>query len=494
MPLFPNRARFAWLLLPLAVACGCRVSGRVEDPRTRQLDQDIAAAYHQPTELAAASHPAPAELAGPHPVEDYLRIGLAQNPEIDEARLRVESLAHRVPQAAALPDPTLNATVMPSPIQTAAGEQEFGLAMSQRLTRRSKLATRAAMAEQDVNQARAQLAETELKVAEQIRIGYARLQFVEQAIEIVESDREQLQVIENVVDRMYRVQQDVSQQDVLQVQVARSQLEAELIELQQQRRSAQAQLAALLHLSPETELGTVRDTDLDIALDESLDTLSARAIECRPELHAQLAALEKDRYASCLAELENQPDLTVGFNWIATSTDGISPVANGDDALMLSVGMNLPVYRRRIDAGIQEAETRALSSARRYDRLKDETLAEIADLVARIRSHRETLRLFREDILPKQQLTLEQSIEDYQVGKVDFLQMIDNWRKLLRYQINERRLVSDLQQAAASLARRLGAFELPESPAGAVGGTTDLDDKERPFILPVAAVGEESRS
>ena len=114
------------------------------------------------------------------------------------------------------------------------------------------------------------------------------------------------------------------------------------------------------------------------------------AIQAKPELHARLATIEKDRRAVCLAELNNDPDLTLGFNWIATSSDGISPVANGDDAFMLSLGMNLPVYRKKIDAGVREAQTRALAGARKYDRLKDETMEGVADLFAKIKGQQET--------------------------------------------------------------------------------------------------------
>ena len=78
----------------------------------------------------------------------------------------------------------------------------------------------------------------------------------------------------------------------------------------------------------------------------------------------------------------------------------------------------------------------------------------VADLFAKIKSQQENLRLFRDDIIPKQQLTLNQSIDDYQVGKVDFLQMIDNWRQLLRFQISEKRFETDLQQSLSALARK----------------------------------------
>ena len=245
------------------------------------------------------------------------------------------------------------------------------------------------------------------------------------------------------------------------MQVALSRIESELVQLQQQKQSAQARLARLLHVSPETKLEALDSLPPEQTL-RDIQHLYELAIRSRPELHAQLATIQRDRKAKCLAELQNYPDMTLGFNWISTSNDGISPVANGDDAFMLTMGMNLPVYRKRLDARVREAQTRALSSARKYDRLKDETVEGVADLFAKIKSQQETIRLFRDDIIPRQQLAFDQSRDDYRVGKVDFLQMIDNWRQLLRYHIQEKRFETDLQQTVAALARQLGGFEVPE--------------------------------
>ncbi len=439
---------------------GCRSGGQISDVRYNRLSHDYVNAQNQPAYATSVANPVAPQYSGRHSVEEYLQLGMGQNPEIQEARLMVESLANRVPQAASLPDPLLGATAYPAPIQTAAGEQDFALSLNQKIPWRGKLATRAAVAEQDVNSARANLAAVELKVAEQIKNAYFQLYFIQQAIAITKDDQKQLELIGEVVEQMYRVKREVTQQDVLQVQVALARIDSELVDFQQQKESAQAKLARLLHLSPETKPEAL-DRLPSEQIVQDIQQLYELAIEARPELHAQLSAIEKDRQSACLAELENYPDLTFGFNWIATSSDGISPVANGDDALMLTVGMNLPVYKKRIDAGVREAQTRALASTRKYDRLKDETMEGVADLFAKIKSQQENLRLFRNDIIPKQKLTLEQSIDDYQVGKVDFLQMIENWRQLLRFHIAEKRFETDLQQSLASLARQIGSFELP---------------------------------
>ncbi len=183
-----------WLpVIAMVVAsAGCRSRGQTINKRFQQLSREYVQAQQQPAYAIASSNPVFEELSGPHSVEEYLQTGLRQNSEIQEVRLMVESLANRVPQAASLPDPVLGATAFPSPVQTAAGEQEFALSMNQKVPWRGKLATKAGIAEEEVNAARARLAAVELKVVEQIKNAYYQLYFVQQAISIVEKDRKEL--------------------------------------------------------------------------------------------------------------------------------------------------------------------------------------------------------------------------------------------------------------------------------------------------------------
>jgi outer membrane protein TolC len=141
---------------------------------------------------------------------------------------------------------------------------------------------------------------------------------------------------------------------------------------------------------------------------------------------------------------------------MGTSAAGLSPVANGEDPLLLGFSVNVPIYRKRLDAGVREAESRVVSSTRQYDSLKDRTTEAVKDLYAQATSQYDLVKLFGDDIIPKAEQTLEVSQAAYQVDEVDFLTLIDNWEQLLRFQITYRRLESQLQQTLATLERVVG--------------------------------------
>ena len=440
----------------IAIVAGCRTAHPVRDREYAQVSYSVQQAWHAPAPAVDAVNPVFSHLEGPHPVEEYIQFALGQNPNIHAARKRMEAFAHQVPVAASLPDPMLNLTVQPEPVQTAAGQQELMLSANQKLHWFGKLGTRAGVAESQTNVARAQLAAAELATVAKVKRAYYELYFIQQATSVTEAEQRLLGDIRAVANTRYKAG-GTSQQDVLRADLEISNVESELIRLRQQLASGQARLARVLHVAPQTKLLALDRLPPEHA-PRDLELLQQQAVAARPELHALLAAIRRDQQAADLARLEFKPDVTLGFSWIDVSSAGISPVANGRDAFLLTAGVNLPIYRKRLDSSVRSAEAKAVSTAREYDSLRDGTLEKTTDLFAQAQSQQELLTLFREDILPKSRQTLEVSSRAYNVGQVDFLTLIDNWRQLLHYEVSYRRLEASLRQTLAELERVVGGL------------------------------------
>jgi len=465
--------RSLWLCFFAVAAIGCRSGKQIRDPEYARVSRAMQEAWSVPHAPVVATAPVVAELAGPHPVEQYIELALSQNPDIQAARKKMEALAHRVPVAASLPDPVLQVTAQPEPVQTAAGQQELIVAANQKFLLFGKLRSRASLAESQTGVARAQLAAVELATIAQVKRAYYELYFLQQTTSVTEDEQKLLVEIREVANTRYKAG-STSQQDVLRADLEVSQVENDLIRLRQQLASGQARLARLLHIAPQTPVAAL-DELLQEQAPRDLELLQQQAVLARPELHAQLAAIRRDRSAVNLARLDYKPDVTLGLSWIDVAENGISPVSNGRDSFFLSAGVNLPIYRKRLDSSVRSAEAQVVSAVREYDSLRDGTLEEVTDLFAQARSQEEMLLLFREDLLPKARQTLEVSNQAYHVGEVDFLQLIDNWRQLLRYEINYYRLEASLRQTLAELERVVGGI---------------LDQPASEIILPPSAEPE----
>lgn len=416
--------------------------------------QELTAPSQLVTPVASPSQ-APSATANSYTIQQLVDIGLTENPRIQEAQFRVEAMRHRIPQATALPDPMLSTNTYLAPVQTAAGKQTFSLGINQKFVNRDRRETQGAIVASEVQAEEAKLLSVQTEIAQQIRSACFQLLLVRTSIEITREDIQRLAEIEEVVRSQYEVKDSVSQQDVLGIQVQQSQADNELSQLQQKEKSFQARLARLLHRSPQTQFEILDDLGSS-RLQQDVDSLIAQAMEAAPQLQSQWASIQADRHRIRLAELQRVPDFTVGLNWIATSSDGISPVANGDDALLLGISLNLPVNQRRIQAGICEAHANHHANQSKYTSLQDQIAEEVFDLVAKIENLQSTIQLLQQDMIPKTQRALEISIDQYSTGSVQYSAMIDNWRTLLRYRLSLANMQSQQQQWLAALSQSVG--------------------------------------
>jgi outer membrane protein TolC len=450
----------SWLLFAACLLIGCKTAHQVRDSEYAQVSCAVQQAWHATLPADAAISPIADELAGPQAVDTYIRFALSQNAGVQAARKRMEAAAMRVPQAASLKDPMLSVTgwpFFPYVPQTAAGRVTTDTMISQEVPWVGKLRAQSQAAEAEVDMARAQLAAAELEVIEQVSRGYYQLYFVEQSLQITQKNRTLLADVLQIADVRYRTGQ-TSQQDVLRLQAELSTVDGDIVRLGQELDSARADLAQLLHVSPETPFETMgRLADRDIPRD--IDRLYKQAVVARPELHEQLAAIERDRFKVQRARLDYYPDLTFGALWGEMTTNrALAPSADGLDMVGLNISGNLPVYRGRISAGVREAQAQVVASARQYDQVRDQTLRDVKSLFAQAKSQHEIARLFRESIIPKTEQALDVAIREYQVGTTEFVQLIDNWRELLRLQIMHQQLEAQLRQTLASLERIVGGL------------------------------------
>lgn len=410
-------------------------------------------------ELATRATDGEAEmgLAGSHAVDYYVQLALENNPEILAAQHRVAAQTEVIPQVTSLADPTLSDTFQPfhnNSLQTAAGRGPNRLTLAQKFPWFGKLRVRGEVAEAETQIAITQLAQAQLKVIEDVNLAYYDVYFNQKSIKITQKNQRLLTDLLKFAEARYRTGA-TSQQDVLRAQVELDKLENRLIFLNQKLRQAQADLAEVIQADPESDL---RASSLDVpSAPRQINQLYEAAILSRPEIQEQLHALIRNQKAEELAHLRYKPDVTLGMGWqTITNDDAISPVANSNDNVAFTVGINLPIYRDRLRAGVNEAEHRSVESTRRYEATRDDTFRIIRRLTVQAHALEEQIALFRDKIIPKTEQTLRISTADYRVGKVDFQQILENWGDLLLLQIQLVRLETNLGQTLASLERVVG--------------------------------------
>ncbi|MDA7662643.1 hypothetical protein N8550_01445, partial [Pirellulaceae bacterium] len=102
------------------------------------------------------------------------------------------------------------------------------------------------------------------------------------------------------------------------------------------------------------------------------------------------------------------------------------------------------------------------------DSLRDEIAEEVYVLVDKLESLKQMLGLMQNEIIPKASRTLELSIAEYATGSADYIQLIENWRNVLRFRLSEAGFQSQYNQAFVSLVRAVGQLDLTVEDSAAI--------------------------
>lgn len=410
---------------------------------------------------------------------------LARNPELDAARQRAAAARQMAPQAGSLPDPMAGLTAFLLTPETRTGPQNAMVSLSQRFPWFGKLDLRSqrALAAAAAAGAEAEARALEL-VTETRRLAY-ELAFLDGWRDIVRSDRSVLDHYEELAESRYSAGVGIGQ-SVIKIQAEITRDESRLLQIADRRSTIAARLNALrdrpASLSIEAPaLPEPRDSSgLAGRLGSGLDSeLGRRALEARPEIaraDAEISAAEK---GTELADLARFPDVTVGLTYtqVGAREDAAGranpPQGNGDDILGVTASVNLPVWRDRIEAGLEEAlaRKRAAESARRA--VAAGIGRDLGELTERLDLTWRQLRLYDDVLIIQAEESLSSAESAYSAGSINALDLLDAERVLLDVRTSTARARADW---AITLARLEGAVGRPidlssemtsEEPSGA---------------------------
>lgn len=449
------------LAIATAIVAGC-APGPLDDPLSswpkgdpgldalrRRIAADVGRVPKRESTLANAT-----QFPDNTGVDDYVRYALEHNAGIVASRQKVARLTQRVPQAVSLDDPMFQIAPFGEMAETAAGEVGLMTGISQRLPTPGKLDARGRIAGQQVAVAVAELNERALAVVADVRRAYWSLYFTVRAIEVTQNNKKLIQQFRDIADAKLRAN-TATQPDVLRASVELSNIENELIGLRQKRTAARAMLNQLMNRPVTTALSDPEPVDLnEIGLE--LDALIAAATLTNPGLAKTRERIREYRERVKLARLNRWPDLTVSANYNAVDDDGLSGVANGDDQWWFGFGFNLPIWVQRLDAAEREANRGVLENLAELTDTSNRVAFRVQDALSKVEADQQLVILFRDVIIPQARQTVDASLSGYRAGTIDFLTLVDNWRKLLNFQVQYHRNLTRLEQDFADLQEAVG--------------------------------------
>lgn len=443
---------------------------RVEDPAEWRLGESGATHMRDSLQSQRVDKDQDETRIAALPVEDegpdiYVRIALERNPSIRSAELRAQRLGAVVPQVTSLDDPMLQVTPFGEMAQTAAGQVGFMSTVSQKFPYPGKLDTRGRIAQQDVRMAMAELQQTRLRVVANTRRAYWSYYFATRALESTRASRQLLDQFRQIAEAEYK-SGNRNQPDVLRASVELSNVENELIVLAQRQTTARSMLNQLMDRPMDSALPEPRPVEPE-QIDAELNVLLATAARHSPALLKAHERIEQYRHRRELAKLNRRPDLTVSATYNVVDAEGLSMAANGEDQWWFGFGVNLPIWAKKYDAAEREAFRGLMEGVAELTAEQNRVAFQIQDAYLRLDAQQKLVALFRDVIVPQARQTVDASTSGYRAGSIDFLTLIDNWRKLLNFDLMYHRAVTDMQFAMADLEQVVGDRVQPRTPEDA---------------------------
>jgi cobalt-zinc-cadmium efflux system outer membrane protein len=384
-------------------------------------------------------------------LSDLLAEGERVHPAIKAEAQMVESKRARIPQAKALPDPTVKVgwmgNIWPFGVQHQDPSSYRGISAMQDVPYPGKLALRGQIAETAVAAEQWNLEAARRQVRAEIKSAYYDLWAVDQAFANTQKNKGLLETLARIAEEKYKVGKGL-QQDVIRAQLEVSRILQTFTLLNRRRRTLVARINTLLLRPSDAAIGTLAPVEKS-PLDYSLGELVEKGVENSPDIRRQEQFIEQSQYAVSLAQKEYYPDFRIGYDY-AQRPD--LPDMHG-----FNVAINVPIfYKKKQREGVREAGFALQSAKQNREAIHTELLFQVKDQFLQAKASDELLTLYTRALVPQSALALESSLAAYQTGSLDFESLISNFSSVLEYETNYYEELANYQKALVNLEQITG--------------------------------------
>jgi outer membrane protein TolC len=375
-------------------------------------------------------------------------LAVRDNAELKSLRAGWEAMRERPAQAGALPNPMFTYSGM----DTAGGGAwpdtgEKRVMVQQEFPWAGKRGLREGMAAKEAEVARYELEAMTRDVVMRVKESYYDLYAVQRVIAITREEEEVVRRVEKIAGTLYATGER-AQVDVIKARTEITLLKQKLWEAQTRESTLKAGLNLLLNRRADEPLGPAV-TPPEAGFHGGLEALLALSATNRPEIQGARAQVERVELERKLMAKESVPDYKLGLEY--------RDVGAGDDMVMVTVGVDWPLWRTKNRAGVREAVKRRASSEAARDAAQRQAAFEVQEASFKLQTARRTLELYRAELIPQAEARFTASKAGYGTGKVDFMDLLESERFLL----DARRMTVMAEGAvgmqAARLERAVGA-------------------------------------
>ena len=357
------------------------------------------------------------------------------NPELKLLLMKAEISDLSVAENSNLPDPVLGLGLTNLPVESFRFDQEpmtgKTLSLSQSFPFPGKLSARCDVLslDSDINLQDYQWAKLNLR--KEIIDSYYSLSYQQKKLSLFKEKLSVFEALIPIVKARYEVA-EVSQQNLISLQLRISNIWEKLTELKSREDEIRWTISGLT--------GENFDYDLSDKLDSLVTSVPDKAILTdmlkgnNPQLIQTELQLTKSDKLFNLSEYEFYPNFNVSVQYTQRDKMAVSGI-NQNDFFTAAIGITLPLNYGGKSSATQE---KTLKLKDQYQSLYDNQYLRLSISINRsttkIEANNKRISLLNNVILLQARENYKSAISAYQVGKIDFMNVIESLNKLLDYE------------------------------------------------------------
>ncbi len=352
-----------------------------------------------------------------------------------------------------LPDPMLTLGLMNLPTNSFSFTQEpmTGkiIGLSQAIPFPGKLGSMADVSEKGAEIIKQEINDARNEIVKNVSQNYYELIFVRKAIAVANENLKLLNEIAKVVRTNYSVGK-ASQQNLFKVELEITNLNDIIDELKNKENSMIAMINAELLRSQDVPVFTGNLPQIEYQ-EFSQKELDSSAVQNRPFLSGIKLAKQKAGLQEKLAKYDFLPNFNVSVQYSQRDRIAKTNIPLTDFASFM-VGISLPLnYGGKVSSKVEESEAMQDMYQEQYNLSLQMLNSNFGTAISKLNSLQNRIKLIEQAQLPQAQQTYSAALSSYQVGQIDFINVIDSQNKLYQVETNLYRLKTDYLKIIAEL-------------------------------------------
>ncbi len=359
-------------------------------------------------------------------LKELVKQAVVVNPKIKTLEAKLNMARENIPIGTNLPDPVFSVGLLNLPVNTFSFRQEamtgVALNLTQTIPFPGSLKAKADVKAMDTLIVKQEVADMKNQIAQKMAILYYTLQEKRREIALAKESVDLLKQISLVAKRKFEVG-SASLENVVQVEVQITRVKDKIEALTGEAQSMQAQINAFLLRNDKVPVTTpeIHPITQTVFVTDSLLKWAARN---RPllkgiKLYQDKAVLQQDEI-----EKKYYPNFKVGMQYTLRSYNKTSGV-NYPDFLGLVVGVTIPLgYGGNIKAQVNKSRYLQDYYGQQFHSSLQVLQQSFGKINAKINELRVREKLLEKTMLPQAYQAYQAAIADYQVNKIDFVNVM----------------------------------------------------------------------